>query len=712
MPASPAGSLGLMGYNFGGQQPPAQQAAPTQGNDQGLKEPDQKKFDELSGKAREVGDTLGNKLQARWEEWLLSRRFIEEDWLKYVRAYNGVYEPHILQNLHPDQSHVFVQLTRMKTDTAYNRLSDLLFGPEMHWDIGPSPLPELSEERKQQLRLEIEEGMALNPMMMGEEPPLDEEIEKVEQDIVRKASKFMKMKIKDQLEKNHYEEKARSCIFEMCVIGTGVMKGPQVSVDYKPKWARTSDGDWDVMDEEDIVPRLDAPSLFDMYPDPYATKTSDGLGMFERHVMRKNDLDSLINQPYFLQDKVEALIEQYPSGNHWDTYTDIELRFVSGQSVTGEPELRYDVLEYWGWVDGQDLIASGMDASKIDINKSYYCNVWNSGGITIKATISPSKPTKQMYSLITYKKVLASQYGVGVPFLMKDSQETVNAAARELINNAALSSGPQVEVAIDLIELDANEDIRVIVPWRVWPRVGGDLSYPAVRFTNVPDTTESMAKVIQIWRAFADEETNIPSYTHGSTAMGGAAGKTASGMSMLMGAASMDIKGVVKNWDEFVKRFIEKFYHFNMQWSDDEKIKGDMEPEAKGSSALLAKEIKSQRVVMFLQMTNNPVDNAIMGPERRARLLRSGAEAMDIDPDDAAPDPDEEMPMGDMNVPGMGMNVPGMMPEQQGGPTGAGGGPPGTKPKPAGSLNQAGEAAPPGGVGMDMGPPIAASGGQ
>jgi len=236
--ADAAGSLGLMTYDFNvnpNQQKKGKQALTAL-------EPNQVELASLHKKSNDVGDTIGRRLQNRYEEWLLSRRYIEEDWLRYVRAYNGVYEPEIEQNFRPGQSRVFVQLTRMKTDTSFNRLSDLLFGAEDHWDITPSPLPELSEERVEELRSLIMEQMAQDPNMQAQAEPEDEELEKVEEDVAKRAAKRMRQKIKDQLEAQHYQKKARECIFEMCQVGTGVMKGPMIGVDIIQKYQRTKNG--------------------------------------------------------------------------------------------------------------------------------------------------------------------------------------------------------------------------------------------------------------------------------------------------------------------------------------------------------------------------------------------------------------------------------------------------------------------------------------
>ena len=48
----------------------------------------------------------------------------------------------------------------------------------------------------------------------------------------------------------------------------------------------------------------------------------------------------------------------------------------------------------------------------------------------------------------------------------------------------------------------------------------------------------------------ADESTGLPSFSHGQTGVSGV-GRTASGISMLMGAAQLSIKTVIKNIDDY-----------------------------------------------------------------------------------------------------------------------------------------------------------------
>ena len=71
-------------------------------------------------------------------------------------------------------------------------------------------------------------------------------------------------------------------------------------------------------------------------------------------------------------------------------------------------------------------------------------------------------------------------------------------------------------------------------------------------------------------RQLSDEATGIPSYSHGVGGVMGV-GRTASGMSMLMGAAAQNIKAVVRNIDDYLLSPLGKaLFAFNMQFNFDE----------------------------------------------------------------------------------------------------------------------------------------------
>jgi len=173
---------------------------------------------------------------------------------------------------------------------------------------------------------------------------------------------------------------------------------------------------------------------------------------------------------------------------------------------------------------------------------------------------------------------------------------------------------------------------KQIGPFRFFMRDGGDASAPLIRSYQLPIIINDCLAVIDLCRRFIDDSTSLPSYTHGEGQPGGSGvTRTASGMSMLMGASNIVLKSVVKNSDDYLRKpLITELYNFNMEWSEDESIKGDMTITVKGSSSLIAKEIKSQQAISILQTSVNDPDRQIVN---RPNLWRVVAQSSDLDPD-------------------------------------------------------------------------------
>jgi len=141
------------------------------------------------------------------------------------------------------------------------------------------------------------------------------------------------------------------------------------------------------------------------------------------------------------------------------------------------------------------------------------------------------------------------------------------------------------------------------------------------------------------FRQLADEQTGIPSYSHGQTGVQSMT-RTASGMSMLLGAASLNIKTVVKNLDDFLlKPLGQAYYQWNMQFFDGPlQIEGDLEIKAMGTNSLMQKEVRSQRLTTFLQTAQNP---AIAPFVKISKIVSELAYSLDLDPDEILNDPEE-----------------------------------------------------------------------
>jgi hypothetical protein len=146
-----------------------------------------------------------------------------------------------------------------------------------------------------------------------------------------------------------------------------------------------------------------------------------------------------------------------------------------------------------------------------------------------------------------------------------------------------------------------------------------------------PNTAGENIQMYDKARQLADEETGIPSIMHGQTGVSGT-GRTAAGLSMLLGSAGLSIKTVIKNMDDhLLKPLGEALFQWNMQFNDEQPdIVGDLEIKPKGVSSVMQKEVRSQRLTMLLQTVVNPMLAPFI---KIPNLIKELAISQDIDPD-------------------------------------------------------------------------------
>ena len=247
----------------------------------------------------------------------------------------------------------------------------------------------------------------------------------------------------------------------------------------------------------------------------------------------------------------------------------------------------------------------------------------------IKAIVSPVEGAVIPYYFYYFDKDETALLGDGIPEIMRDPQQMYNASIRAMIDNAAISAGPIIEANIDL--LADGEDPTKLFPFRVFQRIGSGIEagQQAIRVTKLPSYTNEFLGLVDFFQTTADESTTIPRALSGATDGGqqGAA-KTATGMSMLIGASNITLKDQVHFYDEGVTRkFIKAMYFWNMEFNNKENIKGDFNIIARGSKSLIAKEVKMEQINQFLSLTNNDIDLKYI---KRDVLLRELADIFDL----------------------------------------------------------------------------------
>lgn len=580
---------------------------------------------------------LGAKLQDKFSSWKTSREDIESQWLKDMRQFSGTYDADIAEKIKQSgrKSEVFVGLTRTKVMAAYSKIVDLLFQRgDKPYSIEATPVPNVPHLKETLVKKAVTELLlaanTTDPAMVAD--LIEERASEIEEEVSKVAAeraKKMEKQIEDQTAEGELERKLKESILEMCVLGSCAFKAGTVRMDRQSHWMTEPGLGHVLMVEEKPVPEIEAVSIFDLYPDPYAGSADDSDGIFRRHILTKSQLRKLKGVPGFDSEEIERLIAENRLGNHVEEQHEVERRSLNKQANNLNDSRRYEVIEYWGMVDGEDLRDCGCQVGDDQLSIELEANVWFIHGTVIKAQLNPLPRKRIPYFICPYEKMPHQMWGVSIPRMMRDSQVTINAASRMMIDNAAISSGPMVEVNNDL--LAAGEDPTRIYPWRVFIREGGDPQAPMVRFYQAQSNVKEVSNLLEMFRRFADETTSLPSYTHGMQS--DALNSTATGVSMLMGAANISLKSVIKNLDDYLIRpMIEALYDWNMEFSDDDGIKGDMKVVARGSTALIQKEIQSQRLLQFMSIVGKTPVAQIVNWET---LMKDVAKSLEIDADRA-----------------------------------------------------------------------------
>ena len=577
----------------------------------------------------------------------------EERWVKSYRNYRGIYGPDV-QFTSTEKSRIFVKVTKTKVLAAYGQLVEVLFGnnkfpisidpttlPEgiaeaMHFESNPEmqkakapEAPQISpEDSKLRPGETIPELMErLGGMADGMAPVVDimEEGEgrtatEVTVHPAMVAAKKMEKKIHDQLEESGASKKLRTAAFECALFGTGVMKGPFAVDKEYPNW----DDEGNYKPRIKTMPQCDAVSVWNFYPDPDANSMDEAEYVVERHKMSKSQLRALKRRPFFRKNAVDLAMSygQSYTKEWWEQAMEDD-----SQETASE---RYEVLEFWGYVDTDILEDHEVDIpSELKDTDQLNCNIWICNGQVIRLVMNPFNPQIIPYFAVPYEVNPYSFFGVGLAENMDDTQSLMNGFMRMAVDNAALSGNLLIEVDENNLTPGQNLDIY---PGKVFRRNGGAPGQ-AIFGTKFPNVSNENMQMFDKARQLSDESTGLPSFAHGQTGISGV-GRTASGISMLMSAANGSVRTVIKNVDDYLLGPLGKaFFSFNMQFDFDEDIKGDLEVKAQGTSSLMANEVRSQRLMQFLQVVQNP---ALAPFAKMDYVIREIAESMDLDADKVA----------------------------------------------------------------------------
>jgi len=570
--------------------------------------------------------------------------------LNALRVFNGQYDAQRLAEIRRfGGSEVYARIVSMKCRGASSLLRDVYLSPDRPWGLDPTPDPdvpvqiaqsiqELAASESQQMQAM---GMPVDPMMIRDRiSQLMDSAKGVARKRASKQAKNAEDRIDEILVEGNFYKAFAEFLVDIPLFPFAVIKGPVVRIVPTVTWQ----GNQPVVEQK---PRLTwtRVSPFDLWWTPGVSDIEDAQ-VIERQRLTRADLNDLLDLPGYNTEAIRAVLDEYGRGGLADDIDTTDAERADNESREN-PQWNQSgliaCLEFHGNVQGRMLLEYGMDEEQIpDPMRDYFVQAWLIGRYIIKVQMSPSPRKRHPYFVTSFEKVPGTPVGNGLPDILRDIEDVCNASLRALVNNLSISSGPQVVVNDD--RLSPDEDGEELFPWKRWhvtsDPMGGGSGKP-IDFFQPNSNAQELLGVYQKFSDIADEVSAIPKYLSGGGA-GSGAGRTASGLAMLMGNASKILQTVAANIDrDVLDPALRQLLDMVMLTDPSGMLTGQETVRVLGVTVALQKETQRSRQLEFLQITANPIDSQIVGVKGRAALLRSVSDTLGLDGQQIVPSEEE-----------------------------------------------------------------------
>ena len=594
--------------------------------------------------------TLGGKYKSLFLRYAGERYPAEQKWLKNLRQYLGVYDPDVERMLPPNRSRAYPRLTRVKCVSMLSRLMNLMFpGNEDNWELSASPSPEMSPEDVAQA---VEDLLKRVQAETGQPPQITPElVEEAVRVLADKQAAKLSTAIKDQLLELGGDQSLdwialnRKVIDSGIKFGVGVLEGPFVRKIEQSSWAADGAGGYQPTTRTIYKPQYEHLSVWDFYPDMSA-RNLPGEGYFVRKVLGRAALRRLVDRPDFFPAQIRQVLTQLPGGNYQAKSWETELKTIGlsihtqQNSTQTSGREKFEVIIWKGPVSAQTLREAGAEVPDSMLADDVQAELWMVDDWIIKAEINPWRKLgvdMRTAHIFSFDEDDTSPIGQGLPGIVRDSQLSICAATRMVLDNASVTCGPNLEVNTALMR--ADQDLTSVQPYKLWYRDDDGLSaqFPAVRRIEIDGHIPELEGLIKMFMEFAELETFIGPSTGGDmTKVPGEAMRTAVGGSMLRGDAALPFKDIVRNYDTFTQSVILSMVGFNDKFNPELVGGGDFDVVARGATSLVAKELRGIQIDQLSQTLTPSERNHV--DERKfveAKFASRDLQGMLVSPDEA-----------------------------------------------------------------------------
>lgn len=557
---------------------------------------------------------MGTEFRKLINQFITDRKLLEEQWMRNLRQYQRKYDPSVEDLIPEERSHVYPGDTRIKIKGGVAKMMEMMFpAQDRNWELAVSPIPSIPEDDLSA----IISGLEINN---PEESLRSEDIERAVKAFADDRKNKMESAIADQLSDPgvDYPQMCKKVVRSGYIYGFGVARAPMVRTQQERIWQRDPQiGAYKAVTKTIRRPYPEYVRAWDIYPDLSARSWEDQEMLFERMALTRHGLAQLADRPDFISENIKNYLKDHPSGNYVTKDFDAELQTLDKTSnLADRTSRRYEVYRAFGFVSAHSLQRVGVELKESEMHGDVLADVWFIDDVVIKAQKAAfGDNISDYYHAFVYAEDEDSGLtGVGLPEEVRDSQMSLCASTRALMDNMAASAGPIVEVNEDLLP-SGRKNIGQIHAFKVIYRegVGNESQYPAVRTISTESHVGEILSIIDMQRRQMEIESNLPSILFGNPQQQqtGEAFRTSTNMSMLIGSANMVTKDTVRAFDKFTVSLIGSMLAWNMEFNEDDKIKGDYQVVAKGNISLVAKEVRGAALDQFMT-TLTPEERAIL----------------------------------------------------------------------------------------------------
>ena len=533
---------------------------------------------------------------------------IERIWLEDEEHYEGIDELNRGQersawsskppgrsdpSRYQNRSIVFPNITRPYVDAAAAKIGDtLLPTDDKAWSIKPTPIPDLMMIAEGTLPEQIQEGMN----ELGVPPEAQQQVAQVEAAEAAKQLKEAKdraakaeKRIEDWHIEGQFHAEMRRVIDDSCKIGSGVIKGPIPALKRQMMFVEGV-----LAIKEEIKPISKRIDPWNFFPAAGCGDTiHNGSYCWERDYLTSKKLEELKSDPSYIPEQIDFCLDEGPkkAGSIRKT--------TDGRDV--DDKNLFEIWYFHGVADKEDLEAAGVEVPEGVRHIPAIVTFVNDR--VIKASLSPLENGELPYDVFPYQRKVGMPWGTGVSRQIRTPQEMVTAGVRTMLTNAGRAAGPMMVFKNNVVPADGTNDIT---PWKVYYAADDDATDDARKLISMiqfPDLQGSLMNIIQFGMKLAEDVTGLPMLLQGQV---GGAPETLGGQQLALNNASGVLRRIARTVDDTVTEpHIRRYYAWLLQYGEDDE-KGEFVIDARGSTALVERELYKSELTQLLQASLNP----------------------------------------------------------------------------------------------------------